>query len=108
MDGFNHAYIYKNESLTQLTSGKWEITDIIGKFDLDKSELNLISDFKKLDSFHAQQDKSTISKDIKYIEEINKEAEPVINKLDEVYKICGSGSSWSVKDDFDDFDELWK
>jgi len=38
----------------------------------------------------------------KLIEETNKEAEPVIKKLDEVYEICGSGSSWSVKYDFDE------
>ena len=25
-----------------------------------------------------------------------------IEKLDEVYEICGSGSSWSVKYDFDE------
>jgi hypothetical protein len=38
----------------------------------------------------------------KCIEETNKEAEPVIKKLDEVNEICGSGSSWSVKYDFDE------
>ena len=38
----------------------------------------------------------------KCIEKTNKEAEPVIKKLDEVYEICGSGSSWSVKYDFDE------
>jgi dipeptidyl-peptidase-4 len=37
--GFNHLYLYKNNSLNQITSGDWEVTEIVG---LDKSKQNII------------------------------------------------------------------
>ncbi len=39
LDGFNHLYLYSKGQLSQITSGKWEITDIYG---FDKSGQYLI------------------------------------------------------------------
>jgi dipeptidyl-peptidase-4 len=39
LDGFNHLYLYSKGQLSQITSGKWEITDVYG---FDKSGQYLI------------------------------------------------------------------
>ncbi len=39
LDGFNHLYLYSKGQLSQITSGKWEITDVFG---FDKSGQYLI------------------------------------------------------------------